>query len=658
MGSPGQPQQRKVGVVRPCKVGPVAALAFLALLLLPLYLFVLSPRASPAITRDEVEGMTYTRHTAGPHGLLRTRAKVEDNAAIQERRERERRKRELELVAVLAREIQVVKTVGPDDDGEDDVIPRGLRPGRTLGEGRAYITVVPGDAGGGALLENALDFATRLNSSSSGATLVLLVRDRESSLDDAEKARVESAGNVRLVDVPYVYEQIFLNDSVPSDFGGLKRKIYRYANFEAAFEGYLRPMMWLLWEYETLIYVDPDTVYHGPVDDLFDLCDSATLCAPELYQDECAPRGSGGPDPPANKTQQDLFNPRLMVLKPQAGTASRFWDILSSARKSKYGAVDHDLGVLFAGLSDSWAPLPPCYSDLLALGSVAEEEEGEEGGRDVTIAARVKGMKSIKVFGKSVKILQGASGKEALGNLLITSKINALYAQLHGFGYSSFEGRLLNESRYTSHWDRYKLARDELAGGWDYVVWMDSDVMVREIDWDLRQLISAAGGGVDILISADWEFRPKVRPFPPVNTGVMVLRNSNWTLDFLDGFLSLENAYCRKCAKKYCSRIKFHDQGCLEEYIMTGAREIRDHMQVLPVGTLQRKINDDFKIGAPMMPRYNSNYSFAVHAAGLPKKREVMEKNAKAILKRLGAEDPGRRRDEKERPGGLGYALS
>ena len=109
---------------------------------------------------------------------------------------------------------------------------------------------------------------------------------------------------------------------------------------------------------------------------------------------------------------------------------------------------------------------------------------------------------------------------------------------------------MLSATKFTGHWDRYEVVRRELLDSADYVIWMDADAMVKEVDLDLRQVIEAAGDEIDIIIGSDWEYNEKARPFPPVNTGFMVFRNSTWTLDFLEGFLALENDYCRRCAEK------------------------------------------------------------------------------------------------------------
>ena len=71
-------------------------------------------------------------------------------------------------------------------------------------------------------------------------------------------------------------------------------------------------------------------------------------------------------------------------------------------------------------------------------------------------------------------------------------------------------------------------------------------------------------------------------------------------------------------------------QGCLEEYIMNDMLDIRDHMQILPVGVLQRKINDNFHIDGRLMAKWNSPYDFVLHAAGLrdKKKDTLLQLNA------------------------------
>ncbi len=112
-----------------------------------------------------------------------------------------------------------------------------------------------------------------------------------------------------------------------------------------------------------------------------------------------------------------------------------------------------------------------------------------------------------------------------------------------------------------AHWERYDIIRRELADH-DYMVWLDSDTVVRNMEVDLRSIISAYDD--DIILSADWyvgsDYNRRIRPFPPVNTGAMVLKNTPWTHAFLSYFLSLQDPFCKRCAEKWCSGIQFHDQ--------------------------------------------------------------------------------------------------
>ena len=70
----------------------------------------------------------------------------------------------------------------------------------------------------------------------------------------------------------------------------------------------------------------------------------------------------------------------------------------------------------------------------------------------------------------------------------------------------------------------------------------------------------------------------------------------------------------------------------MDEYIMKRERDIQDHVQLFPVGVLQRKIGDGLKIDKKLTPRFNSNYTFVVHAAGLAEKEKVLRKALAPIL--------------------------
>jgi len=475
-------------------------------------------------------------------------------------------------------------------------------------ERQAYVTLLDMEA-----LDNILDISKQLNTSSTRNKLLVIAEDLK-LVEGEVKDRLKSAGNIELIDIAYVYDSIFLRvGGVPEKMQELKRPIFSYSNFRDFFTNNRRLLMWLLWEYEQLVYVDPDTIVRRSVDELFQYCGNATLCAPGLYPRRCVSGGPGGALE-EEVDDQDLFNPRLMVLSPKADTARRILDVRNESQASDYSELYHELNTLMIALKDLWKPVPPCFSGIASA------------SRNSTNTS------TVKAFPKRILMIQGGYGEKAKDSLSITSEVNKLYCERHGIEYKSFEERVLNETKFTGHWDRYEVMRRELRD-FDYVMWIDADAMVKEFDFDVRDAISTVGENIDIMINSDWEHAPSARSSPPVNTGVMIWKKSNWTMDFLDHFLSLENAYCRKCAETRCERIAFHDQGCLEDYLMTNALDVRAHMQIFPVGVLQRKINDNHKIDARLMSKWNTDYEFIVHAAGIVKERhEVLENQAVAII--------------------------
>ncbi len=66
--------------------------------------------------------------------------------------------------------------------------------------------------------------------------------------------------------------------------------------------------------------------------------------------------------------------------------------------------------------------------------------------------------KTYKPFRGRILMIQGASGEKAVDSLRITSELNRIYCDLHGLEYASFDHRILNETRYTGHWDRYQVS--------------------------------------------------------------------------------------------------------------------------------------------------------------------------------------------------------
>jgi hypothetical protein len=84
-------------------------------------------------------------------------------------------------------------------------------------------------------------------------------------------------------------------------------------------------------------------------------------------------------------------------------------------------------------------------------------------------------------------------------------------------------------------WNKVVLIRTLLSQGHDWVVWVDADALVRRLDGDLRTEIRE---GKDLYLSLHHQW---VHPMPGMavrfevpNTGVMLLRRSDWTLDFLE----------------------------------------------------------------------------------------------------------------------------
>ena len=104
--------------------------------------------------------------------------------------------------------------------------------------------------------------------------------DDEKELNATRRAALEAAGNVRLVDIRSVYERLFLSpdiEEIPQAYQELdscELRLYSYATFRKVFAGNARLLMWLLWDYDQLLYLDPDTVLRGggPVNELFDSC--------------------------------------------------------------------------------------------------------------------------------------------------------------------------------------------------------------------------------------------------------------------------------------------------------------------------------------------------------------------------------------------------
>lgn len=103
----------------------------------------------------------------------------------------------------------------------------------------------------------------------------------------------------------------------------------------------------------------------------------------------------------------------------------------------------------------------------------------------------------------------------------ITLMLQEIYGKKHGY-------TLINQttslaSTRTPHWSKMPLILETFENGYDFVVWMDADMNIMNFDIKLEDYISKLGN-YDMAVTQDWKM---------TNTGFMVLRNCDWTKEFL-----------------------------------------------------------------------------------------------------------------------------
>ena len=99
-----------------------------------------------------------------------------------------------------------------------------------------------------------------------------------------------------------------------------------------------------------------------------------------------------------------------------------------------------------------------------------------------------------------------------------------LYRRSPGSGHN-FEPR-------DERWNKIKIVRDlmeeDAVNEGSYVVWMDADLILLDLNWRLDDII-AMYASHDLIISRD-----SAPESGMVNTGLMIFRVSKWSRDFLD----------------------------------------------------------------------------------------------------------------------------
>lgn len=120
---------------------------------------------------------------------------------------------------------------------------------------------------------------------------------------------------------------------------------------------------------------------------------------------------------------------------------------------------------------------------------------------------------------------QGAASEKI--NRLYCEKYDIDYFILNDDGYINF----YNEKRHIN-WYKIKFTKDILQyNDHDYVIFVDADVYFTNQNKDIRDIINLYLDK-DLIITYDWRGENLVTK-DSVNTGVMIFKNTPWSIDFL-----------------------------------------------------------------------------------------------------------------------------
>jgi len=114
--------------------------------------------------------------------------------------------------------------------------------------------------------------------------------------------------------------------------------------------------------------------------------------------------------------------------------------------------------------------------------------------------------------------------------LELTHERNIAYCEKHGFDYDYLIGcrdPRFNDP-YQGAWPKVEMIHDALQKNYQYVVWLDADTIIRDLDTDLRD-------GCPNGIGACWMRIPQLDHW---NTGVLYLQNSQAVRNFVSEWLA------------------------------------------------------------------------------------------------------------------------
>ena len=128
-------------------------------------------------------------------------------------------------------------------------------------------------------------------------------------------------------------------------------------------------------------------------------------------------------------------------------------------------------------------------------------------------------------------------------------------------------------------WERFPMLLEILnEDRYDYVMWIDADACFNiDCDTSLETVISLSNNK-DILLSSDNNLDPNI----PINTGVMILKNTIFAKQFLSKVINSENI--EQCRSKFNKRL--WEQDCVT-YLFNNNAEMKGRSVIYEYGILQ-----------------------------------------------------------------------
>ena len=159
----------------------------------------------------------------------------------------------------------------------------------------------------------------------------------------------------------------------------------------------------------------------------------------------------------------------------------------------------------------------------------------------------------------------------------IAYKINKKYCDSHGYDLLYSNKRLLPQ-RHPA-WERFPMMLDVLnTNNYDYVLWIDADAcFVKHSKLRLDDILEHHNDK-DILFSSDNNSNENI----PINTGVMILKNTQYSRQFLAKVIYSD--HIEQCRSRFKKRL--WEQDCVTHFFNTDD-ELREKSVVIDYGILQ-----------------------------------------------------------------------